>query len=424
MKLETWTLPNGLRAIAVPLHDTKAISVSIYAKVGSRYETRDINGVSHFIEHLVFKGTKKRPSKLALTKLLDGVGADYNAATSKDWTGFFVKISADKAELAIDVLSDLVRNALFRPADINQERGVIFEEINMYEDNPLMTIGDIFEEVLFGDHHPLGRLILGTKDVIKSVNRQKIVAYRDLYYQARNMRLVIAGKLPDNYRELVKKYFGPVKARAKFPPMEPYRSAAHENDIKLQYKEMEQTQIALGVRGLNYRDPQLPTLNVLTNILGGNASSRLFLEVREKRGLAYFVGAGINPYEDTGAVEIRAGLDKAKLNEALRVIVDELSKLKKTPVKSTELKRAKENIVGRTILDIEDSDSLAGWYARQSLFHSTIESPDEALAKIKKVTAADIQRLAQRLFKPATMRLAVIGPYQDVKPWRKIIHSV
>jgi len=424
MSIEKWILPNGLRVIAVPLRDTKAVTVSIYAKVGSRYETPAINGLSHFIEHLVFKGTTKRPSTLALTKLLDGVGAQYNAATSKDWTGFFVKINAEQSELAFDVLSDLMRNPLFVPKEIDRERGVILEEIKMYEDNPLMTIEDEFEVTLFGAHHPLGWLIQGTSAVIKSVSRRQIIDYRDRFYHAANMRLVIAGALPENYRDLARQYFGPLKHRSAAPKYRPYKPSAAQPAIKLHHKEMGQAQVALGVRGLKYNDPQLPILSVLSNLLGGTMSSRLFMEVREKRGLAYFVGSSINPYEDTGAVELRAGLDKTKLDEALRVMVGELTKLKKVLVPKVELERAKENIRGRTILDIEDSDSLAGWYARQSLFHPKMESPDEALAKIKKVTAADIQRLARRLFTPAAMRLAVIGPYKDVTPWRKIIRSV
>lgn len=417
------TLSNGLRLVTIPLHDTRALTVFVFVKVGSRYETRSVNGASHFLEHLMFKGTKRRPNSLALTKLLDGVGASYNAFTSKDRTAYYVKANAEHAELAFDVLADMTRNSLFRPVEIERERGVILEEIKMYDENPVMSIDDIYEEIQFGDHHPLGRNILGPKKVIQGISRARLLAYKDRYYHAGNMWVVVAGRLPAKTNEYVQRYFGSFPKRRATPKFQPYlgRNGA---TIRIQRRPTEQVQLALGVRGLRYRDAQLPTLAVLTNILGGTMSSRLFLEVREKRGLAYSISAANTPYEDTGAVTIYAGLDKDKINDALRVMITELRRLKQSRVAPAELKRAKENLRGRTILDLEDSDALAGWYGRQALFAKKIQSPEVVLHKIAAVTSDDIRRLAEKLFIADRLRLAVIGPYTDDRAWRPILRSL
>lgn len=423
MSARTETLANGLRVVTVPLHDTKAVTVFVFAKVGSRYETKNINGISHFIEHLMFKGTKKRPTTLAISKLLDGVGAQYNAFTSKDWTGYYVKISADHTELALDVVSDILRNSTFPPAEIEKERGAVIEEINMYEDNPMMSIDDLFETVVFGAHHPLGWNIAGPKEVIRKVSRASMMRYRGQYYHAKNMWVVVAGHLGPKVHQQVRQYFGSVQRRPSTPKAKPYRIKAGQT-IAIKHKEVEQTQIGLGVRSFGYTDKRQPALSLLSNILGGSMSSRLFIQVRERRGLCYSIHSSANPYEDTGAFMIQAGLDKARLPEALKVIMAELKKLKTTFVSPAELKRAKDNTRGRMILGFEDSDALASWYGRQALFHKKIETPDEAMAKLMKVTAKDIQTVAKTLFTKKNMRLAIIGPVKDGREFSKIIRQV
>ncbi|MBI5467478.1 MAG: insulinase family protein [Candidatus Kerfeldbacteria bacterium] len=416
-------LPNGLRILTVPLHDTQAVTVFVFAKVGSRYERRSINGVSHFIEHLMFKGTTKRPNTLAISKLLDGVGANYNAFTSKDWTGYYVKINHEHTPLALDIVSDMLQHSKFDPKEIERERGVIIEEIKMYDENPVMTIEDLFEAVVFGDHHQLGWNIAGPQAVIRNVSRRDLLTYRDRYYHAGNMWVVVAGKLSPHLDREIDRYFRTVKRRPANPPFRPYK-VAPQPAVKLKKKELEQVQIGLGTRAYGYNDKRLPALNVLSVILGGNMSSRLFIQVRERRGLAYSVSAGANPYEDTGCFMVHAGLEKSRLQDALTVIVAELKKLKTTPVTSVELKRAKEFLRGKMILSIEDSDSLASWYGRQALFGKKILTPEQALKKVAAVTAKDVQRVARHLFRPSAMRLAVVGPYADAKPFTKILKQV
>ncbi len=417
------TLPNGLRVLTVPLHDTQAVTVFVFARVGSRYEHRAINGISHFIEHLMFKGTKKRPNTLAISKLLDGVGASYNAFTSKDWTGYYIKINHEHTDLALDVVGDMLQHSKFDPPEIERERGVIVEEIKMYDENPVMAIEDLFETAVFGRHHQLGWNIAGPKEVIRRVSREALLSYRDRYYHADNMWVVVAGKLDRRLDRRVDRYFRSLKRRPRTPTFKPYR-VAEQPAVKLKRQKLEQAQVGLGTRAFSYNDKRLPALNVLSVILGGNMSSRLFIQVRERRGLAYSVSAAANPYEDTGCFMIHAGLEKGKLNDALQVILAELTKLKTTKVGPAELKRAKEYVRGKTILSLEDSDSLASWYGRQALFSKKILTPEEALKKVAAVTADDVKRVAKWLFRPKNMRLAVIGPFKDPKPLAKILRQV
>lgn len=418
------TLPNGLRVVTIPLHDTQAVAVYVLTKVGSRYETRSINGAAHFIEHLMFKGTTKRPNTLAISKLLDGVGASYNAFTGKDWTGYYVKMNHEHTRLALDVVSDMLQHSKFDPKEIERERGVITEEIKMYDENPIMTIEDLFETAVFGHQHQLGWNIAGPQSVIKKVSRKSLINFRDRYYHAGNMWVVVAGKLGPHIDQQIDSYFAGVHRRPRTPMFSPYRLPPKAIPVRLKYKELEQIQVGLGMRAYHYNDKRLPALNVLSVILGGNMSSRLFIQVRERRGLAYAVSSSANPYEDTGCFMVHAGLEKTRINEALTVIVAEMKKLKTTKVGPTELKRAKEFIRGKTILSLEDSDSLASWYGRQALFSKKSLSPDDILKRIAKVTAADVRAVAKHLFRPANMRLAIIGPLKDAKPLAAILRQV
>lgn len=422
--MHTQTLPNGLRILTVPLRDTKAVTIFVFAKVGSRYETKSINGISHFIEHLMFKGTTKRPSTLDISKLLDGVGAQYNAFTSKDWTGYYVKINHEHTDMALDVVSDMLQHSKFDAKEIERERGVIIEEINMYDDNPTMSIDDIFEEIIFGLHHPLGWNIAGPRQVIREVSRASMIKFRDRHYQAKNMWVVVAGRLDPKLDQAITKYFRHVRTRPTVLAAKPYRRGPITPAVKIKYKEVEQIQIGLGVPALKYTDDRLPALQLLSIILGGNMSSRLFIQVRERRGLAYSVRASVNPYEDTGAFMVQAGLDKRRLEPALKVIMAELKKFKTTPVGSVELKRAKEFLRGKMILDLEDSDSIASWYGRQVLFHKKIKTPEQALERMMTVTPADIRRIAKKLFTRQAMRLAVIGPYKTEGNLPQIIRQI
>jgi predicted Zn-dependent peptidase len=413
-------LNNGARLITAPIYGTEAATILILFKVGSRYESKNINGVSHFIEHMMFKGTTKRPNTFVISKELDSVGALYNAFTSRDHTGYFVKINSEKIETALDILSDILFNSKFEAQEIEREKGVISEEIRMYEDNPIMFIEDIFEQTLFGNH-PLGQRISGTVETIKKFNREQILKYKNYFYQPKNMVIGLAGKIGKKDKSLIQKYFGQkgISIKPKFSKF--YFLRSKKPKFNLLYRETEQVQLALGFPGYSYFNSKIYALTLLSVILGGTMSSRLFISIRERQGLCYFIKSFLNVYEDTGNLVIQSGLDKSRIKEAIRAILDELNKIKKEGVTEEELKRAKECIKGRLILDLEDSSEVANWYAKQELLIGKILTPEEKLKKIFAVTPAAIQRVAADVIKTKNLCAAIIGPFKDKKPFIKLL---
>lgn len=413
-------LNNGLRLITAPLRETGAVTVLVLFKVGSRYEKKEINGVSHFIEHMIFKGTKKRPTALAISRELDGIGAEYNAFTSRDHTGYFIKVNHEKIESVLEIFSDMLFNSKFEEKEIEREKGVICEEIRMYEDNPIMYIDDLFEQTLFGEH-PLGRKISGTVETVKSFNRKIILEYLGNYYQPNNIVLGLAGKFGDGEVNLVKKYFGlaGVKIKPVFQKFDVTIKRSKKPKLKIQFKETEQVQLALGFPGFSYFDPKIYPLLLLSMILGGYMSSRLFVAIREKRGLCYFIKSSVNIYEDTGNLMIQAGLDKTRITAAIEAIFEELDKIIKRGVTTEELQRAKECVKGRLILALEDSAHVAEWYAKQELLTDEILTPEEKLRKIFAVTAGDIKKVAKEVMQKKYLSMALIGPFRDESPFAK-----
>lgn len=416
---------NGLRLITIPNKSTKAATVFVLFGVGSRYETPEINGVSHFIEHLMFKGTKKRPTTLDISKALDSVGAEYNAATAKDWTGYFVKIDSQKIELAIDVLSDMIYNSKFDSVEINKERGVIIEEINMYHDNPLMYIEDVLESLMFHGS-TLGYEIAGQKKVIQKVTRRQIIDYKNRFYTPHNTVIGIAGNIDFKIFKLVKKYFPTEPDKKKIgerekEQFEVFKFKQTKPQIEIRFKDTAQVQLALGFPGFSYFDEKLYPLYLLSVILGGNMSSRLFIAVRERRGLAYFVRAYPSIYQDTGSLVIQAGLDKSRLDEALKTIFHELKKVCARPVALDELKKAKDFLRGKVVLTLEDSSNLADWFVKQELLQNRVLTPEEKLKLFDRVTVEEIQMVAKEVLKSANVNLAIIGPYKDKKTFLKMI---
>lgn len=413
--------PNKAKLIMVPSKDTKAITILFLFGVGSRYEAKEANGISHFIEHLMFKGTARRPTSLHISKELDRVGAEFNAMTSKDYTGYYIKISQKNAALAIDILSDMLLNSKFELAEINRERGVIVEEINMYHDNPLMYIETLFESSVH-EGNSLGWDIAGPVGVIKKVTRETIVNYRDHYYQPGNMVVAMAGRLDSKLKSLVEeKIINKLKKNNSVKPFIPFIDDQHEPRIVIEYKKTKQVQLALGFPTFGYADPGIYALHLLSIILGGNMSSRLFVAVREKRGLAYFVRCYPNYYQDAGNFMIQSGLDVTRLDEAITIILKELSKIKKSGVTAKELKDAKEFIRGKTILNLEDSSHLAEYFAKQELLMGRIETPEVKMKKYDAVTLAEIKKLANSIFRKEKFNLALIGPFKDVKKFKPLI---
>jgi len=411
MKYTLHQLSNGARLILVPSKSTKAVSVLTIFGVGSRYETKKINGASHFIEHLMFKGTEKRPTTLDISKELDQVGAEYNAATSKDWTAYYVKIDAKKTEIALDILSDILLNSKFEKSEIEREKGVIIEEINMYEDNPLMYIENILEESLY-EGNSLGWQVSGPREVIKKISRQELLDYKNAFYRPKNMVICVAGNFPENIKEKVENYFTFEKKESEIPRFEKFDFSQTEPRVKIKNQKTEQVQLAFGFPGYSYRDDRTYALYLLAVILGGNMSSRLFINIREREGLCYFIRSYLNIYQDTGNLVVQAGLDYSRLEKAIELILEQLKKIKEQGVSEEELNDAKQFLRGKIILNLENSSELAEWYAKQAVLTDEILNPDEKFEKFDQVTVEDVIKIANESLRKKFINLALIGPFE------------
>ncbi|MDD2807843.1 MAG: pitrilysin family protein [Patescibacteria group bacterium] len=414
-------LANGIKLVLAPLKETKAVTVLVLLSVGSRYETEDVSGVSHFVEHLLFKGTTKRPTSLDLTKELDSVGADYNAFTGKDHTGYYIKAAAEEIELAFDVLSDMLFHAKFDPTEINKERGVILEEINMYDDNPLMSLDILLEETIFGNQS-LGWSIAGPKSVIKNVSREKILEYKEKFYHPTNMVLGISGSFDESQvNELVEKYFNlhaKTGAKINYPELITDQT---EPRAAVKFKDTEQVQLGLAFPAYSLSDPKLYPLYLLSVIMGGNMSSRLFLSVREQNSLAYYVKSDTSAYQDVGYFAVNAGLDKSRIHSAIELILAELKKVRDEGVTAQELKSAKEFLKGRFVLQLEDSESVVDWYSKQELLLGRINTPEERIKDIFEVTADQVLAVAQEVIDEKKISLALIGPFKEAAEFKKLL---
>lgn len=407
-------LPNGLRVLLIPMPAMESATVLVMAGAGSRYETPKNSGISHFLEHMAFKGTERRPDAMAISSLIDGMGGEFNAFTGKETTGYYIKSAKSRIETSIDLLSDMLMHSKLDQVEIDKEKGVILEEINLYEDMPARKIGDIYEQLLYGDT-PMGWDIAGNKDVIRAVTREDFVKYMGELYSASNLTVVIAGGIETEPTfALVEKYFG---------GMNQFETKKHElvtdtqgkPAIMIKQKQTEQIHVALGVRTVSIASLKRYPLSVLSAILGGGMSSRLFHEVREKRGLAYYVRSSSDEYADVGSFVSTAGVDPKRVTDAIEVMLAEYGKVAHGQMALTdeELSKAKEFLKGHLVLDLEDSRSVAGFYAHQELLEEQIENPNDVINQIDKVTKEDVEKVGKEFFKEETLNLALIGNFED-----------
>lgn len=404
------TLANGAQLIEAHRHETEAVTLLVLFGVGSRYEPKARNGISHFLEHLMFKGTKKRPKTLDIAKELDGVGAEYNAFTAKDHTGYYIKVDARHLDLAIDIMSDILNNSLFAEKEIDRERHVIVEEINMYEDNPMMYMDDLFERTLYGTHHPLGREIAGPRQSVLAIKRPHIVAYWHKHYRPRNTALIVAGKYDQQkIRQKIVKAFVRAKASAA-PSYQSYRAYPAGPRVEFVKRQTEQVQLALGFPGPSLKSKELYPAMLLSTILGGTMSSRLFIKIRERLGLCYFIKMDEGPYQDAGSLVVRSGLARTKLDRAIKEIWLELIRAAQRGVTAPELSRAKEYICGKFLLSLEDSENVANWLGRQYLLTGKLEDVQTKIKRVKAVTREQVGAVARQSFAKKKIALAVIGP--------------
>ena len=414
MATESFTLDNGMRVMMTPVAGTETVSVLVLVRVGSRYEYADISGASHFIEHMMFKGTRRRPTAQHISRTLDAIGADYNAFTGKKVTGYYVKVDKSHLELGIDLIDDMIFSSKFDKDEMNRERGAIVEEIHMYEDNPMMHVSELLERVMF-DGSTLGWEIAGTPDIIRNVDRDEMHAFYKKNYQPSNMVLVVSGNIDRRVKKWIDARFGKRKNQKDVPSgFELHVDSGKKGPrARVQSKPTEQIQLAMGFPSFGEQDARNPAVQLLATILGGNMSSRLFTEVRERKGLAYFVRAMNTSYEETGVFMIRAGLDKKRLDVAVKTIMKEVRKIKREKVTSRELKAAKAYIRGQMAIRMEDSFQRAQWYAREKMFQRRVRSPKAYLKQLEAVTAADIQEAATIVFNEKQLSVAAVGPFKS-----------
>jgi len=411
MQYNIHTLKNGLRVVLVPMSGTKTATVIVMSGTGSRYEDKRENGLAHFLEHMFFKGTKKRPNAKVITEELDGVGSVYNAFTAKERTAYYAKVSSQYLDTALDVIVDIFLNSKLPEKEITKERGAIIQEIDMYQDMPMRTVDNVFDELIFGKDHPLGRTILGPKENIRKFTRKDFAEYLKRNYTPLNTVVCVAGAFSEKkVLAKIEKEFGSVK-HGNPPNFIPFSPAQTAPRIAIKEKKTDQTNFILGVPAYPYLHKDEFALAVLATILGAGMSSRLFLEVREKRGLAYSIHAWIDRYPDTGYFAVQAGVEHGKLEKAVETILAELRKIKRTKVSAAELKKAKSFIKGNMTLALETSDEIANHAASTMINIGRVRPLEEILAGIDTVSAADVQRVAKDIFKTNSLNLAIVGPH-------------
>ncbi len=420
MHYEKLTLPNGLRVILAPMKEAATATVLITTATGSRYETKKENGLSHFLEHMFFKGTKKRPTALSISEELDQVGGEYNAFTSKDRTAYYAKVDAKHTEMALDIVSDIFLNSTLPAEEIDRERGPILQELNMYEDTPVRHIGDVFEMLLYGEH-PLGWDIIGTRENIKGFKRADFIRYLNRAYVASNVVVGIAGNFDVAWaKEMIERDFSGMRT-GKNPERKRIVERQKAPAVRLQKKKTDQTHFILGVRTFDFSHEDRYVLAVLSTILGGGMSSRLFMAVRERRGLAYSVHTGTDAYHDAGYLATQCGVEHENLEKTIRVILDEYRRIREEIVPEKELVKAKEHIKGSMAMHLESSDDIVSFLVDQEALKGEIILPEERFAKIDAVSSEDIRRVAEMIFRPERLNLASIGPQTSAKKLEKML---
>ena len=413
-------LKNGLRVLLYPMANAKAATVLILVGSGANDETQKINGISHFLEHLIFKGTKKRPSTLSITKELDAIGAVYNAFTDKEQTGFWIKFPASQLSLALETISDILFNSLCKAKEIAKEKKVVFEEINMNNDIPQSKVHDLWEELLYREQ-AVGRPILGDTETLSRISRKEIINYRNSHFIAKNMVVSLAGGFKE--KEALNKVNNFFKAVSQKQPLAKavIKDSQSVPEIGLRFQKTNQSHLLTGVRTFGRFHPDHYVLAFISAILGGGISGRLATEVREKRGLAYYVACYPVFFRDSGYLTTAAGVDNDRIKDAITVILKEYRRLKSEAVPFSEFKRVREMMKGRILLSVETSDDWARYLGGQEISGQEILSPKQICDKLNKVTRNDIKRVANTIFRPEKLNLALIGPFKDKNHFQDIL---
>ena len=415
---ERHTLDNGLRVLTSNLDHAQSVTCMVMLAAGSRYETPDTNGIAHFSEHMFFKGTERRPTARDIAGEIDSIGGEFNAFTGKEYTAYYVKCAAEHRDVALDVLGDMLQNSRFDSEEIEREKGVIVEEMNMYFDTPRDYIGGVYENLLYGDQ-PLGWDIIGRKETVRGATRETFMNYLDRWYKPPRMVVGIAGRIGDDAVERAGALFGDLPGAATEKP-EPARAYQTER-VRVFTKQSDQAHLVLGVPSYPIEHPDRYALQMVATVLGGGMSSRLFTEVRERRGLAYYVFGTNHSYTDAGSLYSQAGVDINRIDEAVTTIASELKKIAAEPVPADELEKARSFTKGRFVLSLESPQGLILFGMRKEVLEGRAPDPEEVLAAVDAVTAEDVQRVAQDVISGEQLRLAVIGPFDDAERFARLL---
>lgn len=413
-------LENGLRVITVPMKGVTTVTILVMVDTGSNNETKELNGISHFLEHMFFKGTKKRPTTNIIASEVDGMGGYSNAFTSKEHTGYYLKVPAQKFDQALDLISDIFSNSILEQKEVDREKGVILQELRMYRDDPKKYVGDIFEDLLYGDQ-PAGWDIGGTPETLQRIQSYELRDYFSRQYTVEDTFVVVAGNVDE--KEAVEKvkiaFNGIRKGEVKKRPL--VEEKQEKPSVSIFYKETDQTHFILGNRAFGVHDPRRFSAFVLSHILGGSMASRLFEEVREKRGLAYAISAFFDDYTTYGALASYAGVEHGNADKTIPVILSEYKKIKESVVSDEELHRAKESLKGHLALSLESSNALAFYVGGEEVSTGKPLTVDEVFSKIDAVTADEIQKTAREIFKKESLNLAIIGPFKEKEKFEKLL---
>jgi predicted Zn-dependent peptidase len=408
MKFSKKTLSNGVRLITVPMADNPSVTVLVMFEAGSKYETREQNGISHFLEHMIFKGTPKRPKASDISRELDSIGAHYNAFTSQEYTGYYAKADARHLDTVVDIISDMCQNPLFNEAEIKKESGVIVEELRMYNDLPQRHVHDVMNRLMHGDQ-PVGWDVIGTEETIRSFTSDSFKRYRADHYVAGATIVIVSGSFDEKtIEQKIAAAFSTVPNDPKKPKL-PVKQSQTAPAVLCEAKDTDQTHLVIATRTFPVADARIPVMQVLSTILGGGMSSRLFQKMRDQLGICYYVRTSHNAFTDHGDLSISAGVDNSRVEIAVKEILAECSRLKNEIVPEAELKKAKDYIAGTTMLELETSDARAEYVALDEVLKRAIEAPEAYLAKIQAVTAADVQKLAREIFVDQSLNLALVG---------------
>ena len=412
MKFSKKVLKNGLRVVTIPMKDNPTATVLVLVEAGSKYEEKKVNGISHFLEHMCFKGTTKRPKAIDISKELDALGSQYNAFTAQEYTGYYAKSDAKHFKQIFDVVSDIYLNSTFPDAEMQKEKGVIIEEINMYEDMPNRHVQDLVMELLYGDQ-PAGWNVAGKKENILKMKRDDFVKYKKSHYLPEATVLIVAGAVTEKeVMSEVKKVFSNVPRGRKLSKVKVKEKQTMPETL-VKFKETDQTHFVLGVRTYNLFNKKNAALSVLGGVLGGGMSSRLFQKLREEMGVGYYVRAYNDAYTDHGFFQISAGVDNKRVEEVILAVLEECKKLINEKVSEDELNKVKECLIGNMKLSLESSDDIANFYGGQELLKRELKNAEDKADEIRKVSAQEIQKLSQDIFQDSKLNLALIGPFKD-----------